>query len=119
MFASRIARPPVKATFEQAGGPEVSHAPRVLSGAGPCSVGLHIRPKLWIGALDDPLEREADAVADQIMRMGSSPPSFSAASPQVSRERNVGEGEDLQVRPAGEATLVHQAPPIVRDVVGS
>jgi hypothetical protein len=33
-----------------------------------------IQPKLAIGAVDDPLEREADRVADQVTRMPQSPP---------------------------------------------
>ncbi len=32
-------------------------------------INLPIQPKLSVGAIDDPLEREADAVADTIMRM--------------------------------------------------
>jgi hypothetical protein len=30
---------------------------------------VHLQPKLQVGSVDDPLEQEADAVADQVMRM--------------------------------------------------
>lgn len=41
-----------------------------------------IQFRLAIGAVNDPLEREADAVADQVMRMPLSSASFSGASSQ-------------------------------------
>jgi hypothetical protein len=45
-----------------------------------------LQTKLAVGAVNDPLEREADAVADAVMRMADSALSISAVSPQVSRK---------------------------------
>jgi hypothetical protein len=45
-----------------------------------------LRPKLAIGSVDDPLEHEADRVADQVMRMPDSALSISPGSPQLSRK---------------------------------
>ena len=42
-----------------------------------------IQPKLVVGAVDDPLESEADRVADQVMRTGAPLPAISAARPQL------------------------------------
>jgi hypothetical protein len=38
---------------------------------------LSVQAKLEVGAVDDPLEREADAVAERVMRMTHTPPSHS------------------------------------------
>src|SRR5690606_40934047 len=35
----------------------------------PQSLSLYIQPKLTVGAPDDPYEKEADAVAEKVMRM--------------------------------------------------
>src|SRR4051812_13257511 len=54
--------------------------------------GIHQRPapvvqaKLAIGAVDDPLEHEADRVAEQVMRMPAPRPSITASPPRVSRK---------------------------------
>jgi hypothetical protein len=45
-----------------------------------------VQPKLLVGAVDDPLEREADAVADAALRRPDPVPSVSAARTQVSRK---------------------------------
>lgn len=44
---------------------------------------------------DDPLEDEADRVADQVMRMPTPEGSITASPPQVSRKYAAGEGENL------------------------
>ncbi|CAM5737590.1 hypothetical protein MAUB1S_02907 [Mycolicibacterium aubagnense] len=44
-----------------------------------------IQPKLTTGAVNDPLEHEADRVADHVMRMAAAAPLIAAAPQQVSR----------------------------------
>ena len=61
-----------------------------------------LQPKLEIGAVDDPLEREADEVADKVMRMPDPALSLSPAPAQVSRKCAACEEEDkkkLQMKP--------------------
>jgi hypothetical protein len=56
-------------TVQRAAGPAVESAmPATVATGLLAQWGLH--PKLEVGAVDDPLEREADAVADRVMRMG-------------------------------------------------
>jgi hypothetical protein len=45
-----------------------------------------VQPKLAVGQVKDPLEHEADRVADQVMRMPVPRASLTAGSPQCSRE---------------------------------
>jgi hypothetical protein len=47
---------------------------------------LPIQAKLKVGQVDDPLEHEADRVADQVMRMPAPEVSIAAAPPQISRK---------------------------------
>jgi hypothetical protein len=83
-----------------------------------------IQPKLAIGAVDDPLEHEADRVADQVMRMPSPDHRLSSAATQIARKCDACEDEEKakSVQPkrgvqAGAAG--GQAPPTVRDVLRS
>jgi hypothetical protein len=73
--------------------------------------------KLEIAAVDDPLEREADEVADKVMRMPDSALSLSPAPAQVSRKCAACEEEDKQKmqrkETAGASSGVEAAPPIV------
>ena len=79
----------------------------------------HLQAKLVVGAAHDPLEHEADAAADTVMRM---------ADPQVSRvspprlSRKCAECEDegtVQRASAGLADGGSAAPPIVDSVLGA
>jgi hypothetical protein len=45
-----------------------------------------LQAKLTIGAVDDPLEHEADAVAEQVMRTADPGLTFSPAAPRISRK---------------------------------
>ncbi len=45
-----------------------------------------IEPKLAVGRVDDPLEHEADRIADQVMRIPAPELSITAAQPQLSRK---------------------------------
>ena len=64
-----------------------------------------IQAKLKVGAVDDPLEHEADRVADQVMRVPAPVRGLSSAPPQVSRKCAECEEEDrkLQKKEAGSA----------------
>jgi Domain of unknown function (DUF4157)/HNH/ENDO VII superfamily nuclease with conserved GHE residues len=67
-----------------------------------------LQAKLEIGAVDDPLEREADAVADAVMRMPDPTLSLSASQPQIRRKCAECEEEDkkkLQMKPAADAVM--------------
>jgi hypothetical protein len=79
-----------------------------------------IQAKLNIGAVNDPLEHEADRVADQVMRMSATAVSAAAAPPQVSRKCADCEEEDkLQRKSAGPQTAAGKAAAIVHEVLGS
>jgi hypothetical protein len=82
-----------------------------------------IQPKLAIGPVNDPLEREADAVADRVMRISNPALSISTAPEEISRKCADCEKDDeenqLQTKPAGTARPVGEAPPIVREVLRS
>jgi hypothetical protein len=77
-----------------------------------------LQKKLAIGRVDDPLEHEADAVAEKVMRMPAPAVSVASASPQLSRKCAACEGEEekLQKKRAGPATA-SEVPPIVHDVL--
>jgi hypothetical protein len=86
----------------------------------PLPAGPVIQPKLTIGAVDDPLEREADAAAEQVMRMPDPALSISAALPRVTRKCAACEEEDkkLQMKPLAAPNAPDvDAPPIVHDVL--
>lgn len=51
---------------------------------------ISIQPKLQIGAVDDPLEREADDVAGRVMRMPDPSPVISNAATGVQRKFSCG-----------------------------
>jgi hypothetical protein len=79
-----------------------------------------LQAKLKIGAVDDPLEHEADRVADQVMRMPGPEVSIAAAPPQVSRKCDAcAEEEKLQKKPAGAAEAAGEAPASVHEVLRS
>lgn len=81
--------------------------------------------KLVIGRISDPLEHEADRVADQVMRTtGPAFVAISAGSAQISRkctlcEAKEKEEEKVQRKPAASEDAVGQAPAIVREVLRS
>ena len=81
------------------------------------------RAKLAIGRISDPLEGEADRVADQVLRMpGPSFVTISAGSAQISRkcaicEAKEEEEEKVQRKPAASQDTVGEAPSIVHEVL--
>ena len=81
-----------------------------------------VQPKLAIGPVDDPLEREADAVADRVMRLSS--PTLSISPPeQISRKcascENDEQDKKLQTKPARMARPASEVPPIVHAALRS
>ena len=85
---------------------------------------LHrLQAKLAVGAVNDPLEREADAAADQVMRMAdprishSAPPTLRRKCEECEEEEKK-KGE-LQRKETGAAATVESAPPIVAAVLAS
>ena len=114
----------------------VLHAPQRLSRAScPCGGTCpHCRgedknkallqPKLTVNEPGDAYEREADRVADQVMRMPDPDLSIASAPPRLSRKCAACEEEEraqkLQTKPAGPAEPgASEAPPIVHEVLGS
>jgi hypothetical protein len=75
------------------------------------------------GPIDDPLEREADDVADRVMRMPEPGPALSTAREGISRKCAECEKEDeekkLQRKRAETAEPMGEAPPIVGEVLRS
>jgi hypothetical protein len=116
---AKPASPATPAPMQRQRGPVGNQAAlRQLSRASP-----RLQPKLEIGAVDDPLEREADMVADKVMRMPDPALTLSSAPPQVSRKCAACEEEDkkkLQMKPAAaDLAAGGEAPPIVHDALAS
>jgi hypothetical protein len=92
------------------------------------SVGA-VHTKLVVGAVDDPLEHEADRIADQVMRMPeSAPPAISSGAAAVNRacaaceeEEEHGRDQSVRAKPADRADVSGHsfAPPAVYDALAS
>jgi hypothetical protein len=81
--------------------------------------GPVLQPKLTIGAPYDAYEREADRVADQVMRLSDTEVQASPAPPRVQRLCSECE-EELRTKPESSRTNPAAAvPPIVHDVLRS
>jgi Domain of unknown function (DUF4157) len=82
---------------------------------------IPMQPKLIIGSATDPLEREADNVANQVMCMPVSSVSVSPAPPRISRECAACEEEEkVQKKPAGTVETIHgYAPNSAHEVLQS
>ena len=83
-----------------------------------------IQPKLTIGEVNDPLEHEADHIANKVLRMPAPEFSITAGSPQLSRKCPACEEEQkaqaLRTKPAGSAEPdASDAPPIVHEALRS
>jgi hypothetical protein len=81
-----------------------------------------IQAKLAVGQINDPLEHEADRVADQVMRMSNPTPSIATAPPQINRKCTACEEEEtstLQTKSTATAKPVGGAPPVVHEVLRS
>jgi hypothetical protein len=82
-----------------------------------------IQAKLSVGAVDDPLEHEADGVAEQVMRTPDPALAMTTAPPQISRKCAACEEEDaktLRTKSArGSEAAGGEAPSIVHDVLAA
>jgi len=81
-----------------------------------------IQAKLNVGAVDDPLEHEADRIADQVMHMPAPGLAPTAVSPQISRKCAACEEEEekLQKKEAGTAEAsLSEAPASVHEALRS
>ena len=79
----------------------------------------NLQTKLVIGEVDDPLEREADSVADRVLGMPADSPAISPAAPQVSRACAACENEELHRSAASPAAIGgDSAPASVHRVLG-
>jgi Domain of unknown function (DUF4157) len=87
--------------------------------AGPPLPGV-IQPKLAIGDVNDPLEHEADRVADQVMRMPNPGPSTTDAPPQISRKCDAREEvEKLQKKERASRSATGEVSASVHEVLRS
>ena len=99
-------------------------APCACGGGCPrCRANAPVQRKLAIGEPDDPLERQADQIADSVMRMPDDEHRTSASNPVVQRactKCDEEENEKLQAKPAATArTEAGNAPGIVDEVLRS
>src|SRR5271165_6537394 len=81
-----------------------------------------LQAKLEIGPVDDPLEREADRVADQVMRMPDPALVARTSPPRISRKCAACEEEEkgkVQRKREGTGAVEGEAPTEVREVLGS
>ena len=86
------------------------------------SLPAALQAKLAIGSTNDPLEREADRVAEKVMRMAEPAPAVTGAPEQLNRKCAACEEEDaqkLQTKRAGAHAAVGEAPAAVHDVLRS
>lgn len=85
------------------------------------SAATGLQPSLEVGAVDDPLEREADAAADRVMRMPDPGPlGLTPAPPRLSRKCAGCEDDEARLMAKAEPgrTLAHDAAPeAVRSVL--
>src|SRR5262249_38122495 len=95
MFAPRIDKPKTPRSTARAAAPTRAAQPHLLQHQQErAALGQLLAPqlpagaqaKLRVGALDDPLEHEADRVADAVLRMPAGPLAVGSAAPQISRK---------------------------------
>ncbi len=79
-----------------------------------------IQPKLTVGATNDPLETEADRVAEQVMRMPDSAANVSGDSGTLRRKCDACEEDDKKLNAKSDGSPARtEAPPIVHSVLRS
>jgi Domain of unknown function (DUF4157) len=88
-----------------------------FSSLAPFPMPAPLQPKLAVGRADDPLEREADAVAEQVMRMPT-PAQLSRKCAECEAEEEE-KAKKIQTKPAGSAGPAAEAPAIVHEVLRS
>ena len=150
MFAPKIVKPQTQAVKDSARGPEhgfwtsarpqpgrdpaqqAPAPPHALWNFGEISIfapdraGRPPRPpgfvqaKLAVGDVDDPLEHEADRIADRVMRALVSQAAAAPASTQINRDCAASGSEDRSLRKkAGSGETVAEAPASVHAVLSS
>jgi hypothetical protein len=83
------------------------------------AAGVFIQPKFIVGAVNDPLEHEADRVADEVMRIPDRELSVGAPPSQLNRKCAACEAEEgLQKKP-GSRVALGEAPRIAHEVLRS
>jgi hypothetical protein len=110
-------RPPiwVRATTRS-----VSRLPSTSSAAKANLLDGNSEPSLRIGSIDDPLEKEADRVADEVMRMPDRGFSLTTAHGQLSRKCACKEDEEPKIlQPKAVGQVANQVPPTVHQVLRS
>jgi hypothetical protein len=106
-------------------GPVISNQARLRTLDCRAQAPLMLQRKLEVGAVDDPLEREADEVADRVMRIVDAEIAVAPVQPMVSRKCAECEEEDkkeddekLRMKPAaGRQPAGVETPPIVHEVL--
>jgi uncharacterized protein DUF4157 len=86
----------------------------------PASDPRRSTPELEVGAVDDPLEHEAERVAGDVMRMPAGELTLSSAPQNISRKSAAGEEEEKPQREAsGQQAATGEVPAIVHEVLRS
>jgi hypothetical protein len=122
MFASQVAKKESSKPQRPAGAveqPERSAANSSGSArqAGSGAIPYFLQARLQVGRVGDPLEDEADKVAEQVMRTSVSAPATAAGAPQISRKcASCEEEEKLQAKAAGP-DAGSEAPGAVHEVL--
>lgn len=93
----------------------------ILTSLGAFSSGNILQTKLVVADSNDVLERQADRVADQVMRMPDPALSITPGPTEVNRKCASCEDEDktLHTKPTGSRRTMSDAPPIVMEVLRS
>ena len=82
-----------------------------------------LQPKLAVGPVDHPQEREADRVAGQVMRMPDPTSSLTVAPSQINRKcadcEKDDQGQNLRTKPAATHQTPVTAPSLVNEVLRS
>ena len=79
-----------------------------------------MQAKLVVGSVDDPLEREADRVADQVVGTRNPAPAIAAAAPRLSRKCAACEQEEhVQAKLSGSPRSGDAAPGVVHATIAT
>jgi hypothetical protein len=102
--------------------PDRGNQPQMRSWFGAPTLPGVLQPKLLVGPVHDPLEYEADRIADHVMGMSDSDLSVTATPPQISRKCTNCEEEQkrLRMKPTsadGALAFAEEAPAIVHEVL--
>jgi outer membrane protein OmpA-like peptidoglycan-associated protein len=121
MFALPAAKARLKATASTRPAPAPWRpAPAIGNQARLRRLPGHLQAKLAVGAVNDPLEHEADRAAREVMRMGQSDVGLSAGPPRLSRKCAECEAdESVRAKPDGASPGGGEAPASVSAVLNA